>query len=330
MGMMFNPGTGAAIGHAALWPASRAGSAPVITSTRKSWGAVTAVVTEVHCDKPFEADFEADRDQLVAILAEVGGRVELRGGSGGAGRLAAGARQPLSLIPAGQPVRATSGAIRLVRYLVLELDLPALARLNGAAVALPGGLQRRLMFANPRLQRLCELFADACADAAPGTALYGDSLSLALLACLQDMHAAAEPASGRGGLMPWQLRAAIQYMEENLESNFPPSAVADRARLSCSHFSRGFRQSTGWAPHQWLIRARVARAQELLIDSAQPLADIAIGVGFSDQAHFTRSFGKVVGVSPGAWRRAHGRGEKSGLPDARVRPGLAETTRLSA
>jgi AraC family transcriptional regulator len=111
----------------------------------------------------------------------------------------------------------------------------------------------------------------------------------------------------RGGLLPWQLRAAIRFMEENLDSNFPLAAVAERTRLSCSYFSRGFRQSTGWAPHQWLIRARVARAQELLIDTIQPLADIALGVGFSDQAHFTRSFGKVVGSSPGAWRRAHAR-----------------------
>jgi AraC family transcriptional regulator len=96
-------------------------------------------------------------------------------------------------------------------------------------------------------------------------------------------------------------------MEENLNSNFPLVAVAERTRLSCSYFCRGFRQSTGWAPHQWLIRARVARAQELLIGTAQSLADIALGVGFSDQAHFTRSFGKVVGSSPGAWRRAHAR-----------------------
>lgn len=306
MSMMFNPATQIAARSGTPWMGSGSGPVPLIESSRKSWGAVTAIVTEKRCEGPFDADFTAGRDQLVAILEEVGGRIEMRCRSQGAAPAAGAGSRPLSLIPAGVPVRGVAGNIRLVRYLVLELDLLALSRLHDRAAALAPALQPRLMFANPRLMQLCQLFADACADPVPASTLYGDSLSLALLACLQDLRDEAELAPKPAGLLPWQMNAAIRFMHENMASNFPLSAVAERVRLSRSYFGRGFRESTGSTPHQWLIKARVARAQEMMVGSDKPLADVALAVGFSDQAHFTRSFTKLVGRSPGAWRRAHG------------------------
>jgi len=93
-------------------------------------------------------------------------------------------------------------------------------------------------------------------------------------------------------------------MVDNLHERVSVPVLAAQAKISTSRFSRGFRLSTGVSPHQWLIRARVERAKQLLRDTDLPLADIAVDVGFSDQAHFTRCFGSVAGVSPGAWRRS--------------------------
>jgi len=50
-------------------------------------------------------------------------------------------------------------------------------------------------------------------------------------------------------------------------------------------------------------RERVARAQHLLISTGEPLTQIALVCGFSDQSHFSRSFRRTVGASPGQWRR---------------------------
>jgi AraC-like DNA-binding protein len=290
---------------------------------QRSWAGVGAVLTELRCHAPFDATFVADRDQLVVMLVEVGGRVEMRPQSGGIAARPR-ARQPLSLIPAGLPVRGRSETIRLVCHLVLALDLAALGRLRGDGTALPAAFGPRLMFADPNLLRLAELFADACADTTPGGALYGDSLSLALLACLLKLDGTVEPPA-RGGLAAWQLRAATEYLEETLDGDLRLQDLADRVGLSCSYFSRGFRQATGLAPHQWVVRARVDRAQRLLLDSTLSLAEIALSLGFCDQAHFTRTFSKAVGASPGAWRRAHRpvmtsvalRGPASGLADHR-------------
>ena len=69
-------------------------------------------------------------------------------------------------------------------------------------------------------------------------------------------------------------------------------------------FLRAFRKTMGLAPHQWLMVRRVERARELIQEGEQPLSEIALDAGFSDQSHFTRVFSQQMGVSPGAWRRA--------------------------
>ncbi len=74
--------------------------------------------------------------------------------------------------------------------------------------------------------------------------------------------------------------------------------------LSVSHFSRAFRRTAGAAPHHWLMTRRVEAAKEKLRDSRLSLLDVALACGFSDQSHLTRVFAGMVGLSPGAWRRA--------------------------
>jgi AraC family transcriptional regulator len=75
--------------------------------------------------------------------------------------------------------------------------------------------------------------------------------------------------------------------------------------LSVGHFFHAFRQSTGLPPHQWLVSERLEKAQDLLVNSATPLVEIAGICGFADQSHFSRVFGRMAGESPGAWRRGH-------------------------
>ena len=58
------------------------------------------------------------------------------------------------------------------------------------------------------------------------------------------------------------------------------------------------------APHQWLQHRRLERAKQALEKSSASLSAIAVDCGFADQSHFTRTFSRAVGVSPGAWRRA--------------------------
>jgi AraC-like DNA-binding protein len=58
------------------------------------------------------------------------------------------------------------------------------------------------------------------------------------------------------------------------------------------------------APHQWQTNARVERAKQLLLKNEASLTTVAAETGFSDQAHFTRVFRKVVGATPASWKRS--------------------------
>ena len=108
----------------------------------------------------------------------------------------------------------------------------------------------------------------------------------------------------RGGLTARQIRRAKEILAGNLDGRVPLKEVARECGLSVSHFSRSFRRSVGAAPHNWLLTRRVDAAKEKLRDGRLSLLDVALDCGFADQSHLTRVFTRMVGVSPGAWRRA--------------------------
>jgi AraC family transcriptional regulator len=110
--------------------------------------------------------------------------------------------------------------------------------------------------------------------------------------------------NARRGLAPWQVGRVLAHIEANLSAPIQNRDLAAIARLSTYHFNVAFRNSVGDPPHAYIIRRRIERAQGLMLSTNRALSDIAVDCGLSDQAHFTRLFGKIVGESPGAWRRA--------------------------
>ncbi|WP_408261441.1 helix-turn-helix transcriptional regulator [Paraburkholderia xenovorans] len=150
---------------------------------------------------------------------------------------------------------------------------------------------------------LTRLFELECEGEHDGDLLYGDSLSLALLLRLSRLGRSQCHSRPHGGLSPIQLRTATEYLSSDLGAEVSLRDLADITRLSRSYFCRAFRVSIGMPPHQWRLRAKVHKVQELLLDGTLTLADIALATGFSDQAHLTRAFKRYVGATPAAWRR---------------------------
>ncbi|MFF0672229.1 AraC family ligand binding domain-containing protein [Streptomyces tendae] len=85
----------------------------------------------------------------------------------------------------------------------------------------------------------------------------------------------------------------------------PPSLAALATDLGLSRYQllRAFRTATGMPPYAWLAQHRVARARGLLDAGLRP-AEVAALVGFADQAHLTRWFRRVLGVTPAAYRNS--------------------------
>jgi AraC family transcriptional regulator len=124
----------------------------------------------------------------------------------------------------------------------------------------------------------------------------------------QDSGAAAVPANlvlRPGGLARWQARRALTYIEANLGSKMDIRALAGVVEFSKSHFSRAFKRSLGLSPMAYVATRRVERAKVMMMSTREQLTEIALASGFADQSHLNRSFRRMVGTSPGLWRRAH-------------------------
>jgi AraC family transcriptional regulator len=108
-----------------------------------------------------------------------------------------------------------------------------------------------------------------------------------------------------GGLSPSQLRLATSYIQEHLGTELPLAAIAKAAGLSPFHFARRFKQATGLAPHQYVVRHRLERARQMLAGTPLTLADVALQSGFCDQSHFTAHFRRQFGITPRRFREQH-------------------------
>jgi AraC-like DNA-binding protein len=278
--------------------------ARALRQRQKSWSGVSVSIAQMHCDGALYVDLGADAARLSVVLEEVGGRVEIRSNGWHGQSSADDAARPLSVIPAALQAHGKADGVRFIRHLVIQFDTTALQSMAEGEIDPNDVFAPRLMFADSAIMRLAELVADECVGEAPHSRLYGDTLSMTLLLALSRLDAAKRPAtSTHGRLAPWQLRRVSEYLNAHMAEDVQLHVLSGLVNLSRSYFSRAFKSSTGLAPHQWLLRARVAKAKQLMLDGGHPLAQVAVDVGFADQAHFTRTFGRAVGESPGAWRR---------------------------
>jgi AraC family transcriptional regulator len=135
--------------------------------------------------------------------------------------------------------------------------------------------------------------------------LMADGWMLQAFAHMARVTNARDPVgAGRsGGLAPWQLRRATDFICAHLGGNISLEQLASVCDLSVSYFARGFKKGTGLPPHRWLVEMRLEKAKDLLLNTKTPLAEVAVGCGFVDQSHFTKMFFRATGNTPGSWRR---------------------------
>ena len=106
-----------------------------------------------------------------------------------------------------------------------------------------------------------------------------------------------------GGLPSWAAERVAAHIEGHMANTVRIEHVAKLARLSKSHFGRAFKETFGVPFLQFLVTRRIERAKSLMVTTKDNLCEIALACGFADQAHFSRTFRRVVGSTPHAWRR---------------------------
>jgi AraC family transcriptional regulator len=100
-----------------------------------------------------------------------------------------------------------------------------------------------------------------------------------------------------------QCNRAIEYIDKHLGDNLTLAGIAKAAGVSTGRLNSEFKQAMKLAPYQYVLNARVRRANTLLMSTDLSLALVALECGFSNQQHMTRMIRRVTGRTPGAIRR---------------------------
>jgi len=139
----------------------------------------------------------------------------------------------------------------------------------------------------------------------PADSVYAETLSRAAAGYLVRNYVSGRPLSVNDArkLTPQQCNRAIEYIEERLGDTLTLAGIAKAAGVSTGRLNSEFKRSVKVAPYQYVLNARVRRANMLLIATDLSLAQIALQCGFSNQQHMTRMMRRMTGRTPGAIRR---------------------------
>lgn len=113
------------------------------------------------------------------------------------------------------------------------------------------------------------------------------------------------------------LVTSFYFMTRHVSDKFSLEDLATGTGVSKFHLCREFRISMRMPPFQWLWRFRLLIARELLrMPLCWDVQQIAFRCGFTSAAHFSRSFKRAYGITPGRYRKRHFTGGRIPLRDA--------------
>jgi len=278
--------------------------AKIIRFEQQRWGGVGVQVKEQRFSEAFCADLQSDHARFSVVLDLAGGQPEARESRGRPTIFEGGTIHQMNFAPGDCPIWAYSRDTKYFRTLSLFFRDEDVEFLQGEHINPDMLLKPRLMFFDHSLLHIARLLEIECRSKEAPDSLYLETLTLAFLLCLARFDESLKSAPLRGGLTPYQLRQVTEYLSEHLAEGASLEELATLTGLSRSYFSRAFRKSTGMPAHEWLLHKRILKSKEHLLSEDFSIAEIAHTLGFSDQAHFSRTFSRIVGASPATWRRA--------------------------
>ena len=272
-------------------------------SDRLGWGGLEAA--RCRAEPAFERDVPALTHHRLVLVTRPPEDLELR--YEGVKRHRPTPAGTITLVPAGTPVWARSSGHKDELHIFLEAGL--VARVAAEAFGLdPARLTVPPLDALdlPHLRAAMGAVDAELTAGGAGGRLAAESLANVLAVHLiRYVLAPRRPERGRDGTLPRaKLRAVVEHIEEHLDASPTLEQMAAVARLSPYHFARQFKKATGLPPHQYVLARRIERAKQLLqAGTGLSLAEVAAQNGFSDQSRFSRHFKRLVGVTPGRFRR---------------------------
>lgn len=180
------------------------------------------------------------------------------------------------------------------RKRVLYLDAAQLdTRRIGRAVDRPEWADPVLRAAVDRVHR---------AVASPGDELEAEGWLALVTARLARSVAGAEPTP-RPERVPTLARRLRELLDDHVVDGITLDTASTLLGVRPSHLVRAFGRELGISPHRYLVGRRLDLARRMLL-TGQPPSQVAVDTGFYDQAHLTRHFKHLLGVTPARYARS--------------------------
>lgn len=185
-------------------------------------------------------------------------------------------------------------------YGAVEISLPKIRRLLGYDIEMRPALG---VVDQPLARVVRALLAEVRSGGASGP-LYSDGLLIAIVSRMGcALGGPALPSATAGALSTKRLTLVTEAIEDRIHERLTVEELAAVTGLSPAHFAREFKRATQETPHAFVLRRRLERARQLLIDGWS-IANAAQRCGFADQAHLSRAFKQRFGVPPGGFVRS--------------------------
>jgi AraC-like DNA-binding protein len=207
---------------------------------------------------------------------------------------------------------------------------PAGATVNDAGFALPATIDA--MPSDPVIDRLLVQLGEAEGQS-DEDGVHSDAIRLALAArwlrLRSQSETQAQQDANNGALQKWRLKRVMAYIDENIGEAISLADLARTAGLSRMYFAARFRTATGLRPHEYILRRRIERAQDMLAKTNESLVEIAFQRRLPDAGAFhhrlqalrRRHARPLAPVRP-AVRLRHSAGAQAGPPERPPRGNL--------
>ena len=212
----------------------------------------------------------------------------------------------ITLVPAGTEYRwATEGPVAFAHLYLDPVVVDRVVQDRFDRDPQSVRLNSEVGFVSPCIQALFECMLGQLARPGFASRIALDALQQAFVVqLLGECSTLTEgTAPARHSLAPRRLRRVLDFIEANLADEIELDDLAIVAGSSRFHFSRAFRDATGFPPYRYLVQRRIHAAKEFLLESQLPISAISEQCGFKSSAQFGVMFKQLLGTSPGRFRR---------------------------
>jgi AraC-like DNA-binding protein len=147
-----------------------------------------------------------------------------------------------------------------------------------------------------------------CLDAAHRLATAGDNAAAAEEAMIMgvsllfERYGASQLVHSEASC-PKAVNRAVEFLQSRACDPISLEDASKASGVGLFHLIRLFQKHVGLTPYAYLTQVRIAKSRELL-RLGEPVAQVALDVGFADQAHFTKRFKQLTGTTPALYARS--------------------------